>query len=392
VSGIDLVWSSSDTTVATVSSTGLVTALDLGDAMVSVDVDAGSGDARARISHGLSGDVSRVVGTRSSGASRSFRVHSHPKLVLIPANDTVNVGDTVAYTVVATTASGKTPWPTPSTTWASSLQSVASIGAGGLAAGLASGTTTITATTQIITRGKAHTYVRSVPLTVEDCAGFTSVTTWDLAISVTYNPAAITIGPTTWSVNQASTASATLMTGGPSGGPGAFNDDHVWWHVLTGTGSINNSESTTAEGATYISTEEGSGSLDDASLSKDAIAELGVHRDLLQSGIGAPSCSYMLAYADVMPYTETSPEGEQNAATGPLGLTYIRAEIPSGVHYAPGVVLDSTLTIKAVVSDANRGMAGGPDISDYVPFTEISGGVPDLATTTASVHYTLTAH
>ena len=117
-------WTSSNTAVATVSSTGLVTGVAAGTATISVTTQDGSKTATCAVT--VSGTIS-VTGVS-----------------LLPTTASINIGSTtqLAATVAPTNASNKT------VSWTSSNTAVATVSSTGLVTGVVAGTATITVTTQ----------------------------------------------------------------------------------------------------------------------------------------------------------------------------------------------------------------------------------------------------
>lgn len=115
-------WSSSNTAVATISASGLASALSAGSATI-------SGTAS-----GITGSTMMTVITLRS-------------MTVTPANPSIFVGSTQQFTVTGTYNDGSTRDLTSTVAWMSSDTTVASITSpGGLATGVAKGTATITAT------------------------------------------------------------------------------------------------------------------------------------------------------------------------------------------------------------------------------------------------------
>lgn len=115
-------WSSSNTGVATVSSTGLTTAVAAG----STTIKAESGD--------ISGTTALTV-TNATLAS----------IAVTPANPTISKSTTQQFTATGTFSDNSTQDMTTQVTWSSSKTAVATITSAGLATAVAAGTTTITA-------------------------------------------------------------------------------------------------------------------------------------------------------------------------------------------------------------------------------------------------------
>ena len=116
-------WLSTATSVATVSTTGLVTALTSGSTTVTA-TDAPTG---------IQGTV-------------TLTVISPVSITVTPNSPTTVVGGAQQFTAVGTYANGSQGDITANATWASSDLSVATVASGGLATALASGTTNVTAT------------------------------------------------------------------------------------------------------------------------------------------------------------------------------------------------------------------------------------------------------
>jgi len=139
LSGRAVTWSSSDTTIARVSGSGVVTAVATGSATITATSEGQSG-------------TSSVSVTPVSVAS----------VAVTPASASVPVGQTVQLTATLKDANGNT-LSGRVVTWASSNSGIASVSASGLATAKAAGTATITATSE----GKSGTStvtVTSVPV------------------------------------------------------------------------------------------------------------------------------------------------------------------------------------------------------------------------------------
>jgi hypothetical protein len=118
-------WSSSNTLVATISGTGLVTALAVGTATITAtDPETG-----------LSGTTPLTV---IAAVLQSISV--------TPVNPSLAVGLTQPFTAIGTYTDSSTQNLTGSVAWSSSATGVATISGTGIATGLTGGTTTITAT------------------------------------------------------------------------------------------------------------------------------------------------------------------------------------------------------------------------------------------------------
>ena len=120
VAGSEFSWASSDTTVATVDASGLVTGLAAGEAEVTAT------------SSGTTGGVE--VAVRAAGA-----------VSVSPSREAIALGDTLRLVAVALDENGQ-PLAGASFTWSSSRPEVASVDPMGLVTGVAAGSATITAT------------------------------------------------------------------------------------------------------------------------------------------------------------------------------------------------------------------------------------------------------
>jgi hypothetical protein len=121
LSGQSVSWSSSASTVASVSSSGLVTAHALGTALITA-----------------------AAGSRSGVATVNVVPEPIASIAVAPTSDTLLVGENVQLTATMRDASnnvvtGRQP------TWTSSSQTVASVSSSGLVTGVADGIATITA-------------------------------------------------------------------------------------------------------------------------------------------------------------------------------------------------------------------------------------------------------
>ena len=122
--GRTITWSSGSTAVATVSASGLVTAVAAGAATITAT------------SEGQSGSATITVSTVPVAA-----------VTVSPATASVQVGQTVQLTATPKDANGN-PLSGRTVTWASSNTAVATVSASGLVTGKTAGTATITATSE----------------------------------------------------------------------------------------------------------------------------------------------------------------------------------------------------------------------------------------------------
>jgi trimeric autotransporter adhesin len=218
-------WTSSDTSVATVSATGVVTTLAQGSA--------------------------KITGTLSSvNGSITLTVNAPAITALAVSSTSASIarGTTVQFTATGTLTNGTTENATGLVTWSSSNSAVVSInvnGAQGLAMGLTAGASTITATANGVSSSATLTVTNatltsinvtplsaSVPLgTVQQFTAtgrFSDSTTQDIT------------GTVVWSASPASVASITVSGLATGKDLGTFT-------VTATSGSISNTVSATVE-------------------------------------------------------------------------------------------------------------------------------------------------
>jgi len=124
VTGKSVIWSSSATGVASVSSQGLVTALGAGSATITATIDGVGGTSTVTVDNVPVGSV--VVG---------------------PQNPSIAVGATTQLTATVRDANGTIVTDRP-VSWVSSNTSVATVSGSGVVTGIAPGSATITATSE----------------------------------------------------------------------------------------------------------------------------------------------------------------------------------------------------------------------------------------------------
>jgi trimeric autotransporter adhesin len=139
VNGARLVWTSSDTSVARVSAAGVVTARQVGSAMIAASVQ------------GMSATTAVTVSPRSVSSVR-----------LSPSSAAIRVGETTVFEAQALDAAGD-PLEGRLVAWASSNVSVASVDSDGRVTGKLPGAVTITATSEGRT-GSAAVTVSVLPV------------------------------------------------------------------------------------------------------------------------------------------------------------------------------------------------------------------------------------
>jgi|GEM_PF-6625545 len=320
VAGVTLVWTSSDTTVATVSSSGLARAIDIGEADISVDV-AGSSSSVANTAAGPRALATRGGVVRTRGRRRStVRMFTPPRIKITPTNPTINEGGHVKFVAYPVDASGSTPdrWSTRNRTWSSSDESVATIENTGAAAGVRHGKATIRASMTVTGPHTSGTFSSKTTLTVASCFGLSGVSSWNVDnLVVAYTPS-FTVPKTTTtlivSIAQQSTVGGGTLTKLVDSG-----DTTLWEGQVSGTFSVNNKVRTVdPTGHTTISTEVGQGNLGGQST-----VVLG-----LIAG-GAQQCTFWVQYDAVGTYVYTKDNGSQSTFTNTVDEASITGAVPS---------------------------------------------------------------
>jgi trimeric autotransporter adhesin len=143
LTGQPVTWSSSNTSAATVSTSGVVSAVAVGSTVITATSGGKSGIA----------NVTVVAQSTASVAS----------VTITPATATVATGGTAQFTATLKDSAGNVLGGR-TVTWTSSNSGVASVSAAGLATGVASGTATISASTGG-QQGTAQITVNPVPVT-----------------------------------------------------------------------------------------------------------------------------------------------------------------------------------------------------------------------------------
>lgn len=128
----NVVWTSSDTSTATVSNSGLVTGEQFG-----------------------SSSITATSGTISGSTTITVVLGNITRIDVTPTSQGILIGGEQQFTAIATVQGGQQFDITDSATWRSSNTGVATIDTSGLATGIAAGTTQITATSDNITSNAA---------------------------------------------------------------------------------------------------------------------------------------------------------------------------------------------------------------------------------------------
>ncbi len=170
-----LVWTSSQPTIANVTSSGVVTALAAGSAIIT-----------ARTSNGFTGTA-------------TFTVSAVPATVtLAPATANLFVAGTQTLTATVRDAAGVAITPTPALQWLSSATAVATVSQAGAVVAVAAGTSTVTARTTNGVIGSATITVSSLPttLTLSPSSATLAVASTQLLTPSVRDPSGVVITPT----------------------------------------------------------------------------------------------------------------------------------------------------------------------------------------------------
>jgi hypothetical protein len=368
VSDVNFLWTSSNPSVATVSATGLLAALDLGEADIDVSAEGQPGSSarqRPLRSNGLADEAAVFA-----GGKKRFKVTVDPKPVISPSAASTDVGGTVAFTFALVDAKGNHRWGDAFAQWSSSDPSVATVDPLGVATGVSRGTTTIIATATTVPSGHLGPPLsNSAQLVVGACGSITKVTSWDATIDARYSPGDVSRTSSIFHIDQHSSATASLVQGS------ADSNVSVWQGVPRGTASINNSWTMSSGGTAAV--EKAS----NASLLPDGIFQLRV------TDLGS-GCRYELEYGDRTTYQLTLGQTSPAPETTVLGVTFVESPVPSSPPAGTPWTLTGNLDVPAQLPD--------PVLTSLVSRYEVGTYVPSVllishTNGTAHVNYTLQA-
>ena len=375
VTGVSFVWTSSDTTVATVSPSGLTTAVGFGNA----EIDASA------VAMATSGGLGGTAPLFASSSKRSrIQIIVYPHMKIMPTSATVDIGGAVTFTVSYVDASGKTRsdlgWPDPAPFWRSKDTSIATVDGVGVATGVKGGKTTITASaTRYPLRYAGAPLSRSAALTVVACGGIAAVQSWIADIAVRYTPRdTVTPDSAKFHTLQVSDAHATLYL--RPAVPDSLTQG-IWSAAVSPTNPQTMLGSSTIHD--FFSNKNGlqtSYDADTAHLQPGTVMELVVSRQ-------STGCQYRLEYIDAITYQLTSGGSPPLTQTGGIGDAVITdVALPTAVNGS--WILTGSVDIPA---ELNTGLP--PLASTYYPGI---GAVSLLAAVggtykTAHVSYTLTS-
>jgi len=215
----DITWSSSDPAIATVSDTGLATAVAAGTATITAK-----------------------VGTITGTASLTVKAKTLTSLQVTPPTATIAYGTTQQFTATANYDDGTNEDVSKTATWASADTAIATISATGLATAKAAGTTVITAAyngqtgmASLTVSPAAMTGITVTPATASIAAGATQAFT--ATANFADNHTQDVTNQATWA--SSATAIATVNASGVATGVAAGNADiSATLNGLTGTAKL----------------------------------------------------------------------------------------------------------------------------------------------------------
>ena len=124
------------------------------------------------VAAGTTGITASQAGVTSNTATLTVTPSILTSISVTPTNTSIQVGQTQQYTAIGTYTDLSTADITTTTTWASSVPAVATIGPSGLATGVAAGTSSITASQAGVTSNAATLDVIALPTVLSIETGF----------------------------------------------------------------------------------------------------------------------------------------------------------------------------------------------------------------------------
>ncbi len=140
----EVAWSSSSSTVATVSNVGQVTAMSAGTSVIKAELNGVTGASELTVTSGTTSPTATLV-----------------SIAVSPASTSVAVGANKQLTATGTYSDGTTQNLTSSVTWSSSASNVASVSSTGVVSGKSAGSSTIQATSNSVSGSSKLTVTAS---------------------------------------------------------------------------------------------------------------------------------------------------------------------------------------------------------------------------------------
>ncbi len=323
-------WSSSNNAVATVSATGLVTAVSPGTATITVTTQDGNKTATCNVT------VSSIAVTG---------------VTVAPASATISINTTQQLTATITPANASNQ----SVTWTSSNTAVATVSATGMVTALTAGTATITVTTQDGNR-TATCIITSIPVAV---TGVTvNPTSVNLFINATQQLTA-TVAPAnasnkniSW--NSSNTAVATVNASG------------LVTAVATGTAIIT---ATTQDGS-FIAT---------SNITVSAIAVTGVTVNPTAAALTVNATQQLTAtVAPANASNQAITWSSSNAAVATVSASGLVTAVSSGTATITVTTLDGSKTATSIIT-VSQGSLTGSGIASITTVNLTTEGTADWA-------------
>src|SRR5881398_3048948 len=329
LSGRPVSWGSSNTAVATVSGSGVVTGVTAGAATITATSEGQSGTATITVSTVPVASVTVSPGTAS-----------------------VPVGQTVQLTATSKDASGN-PLSGRPVSWGSSNTAVATVSAGGLVTGVTAGAATITATSEGQS-GTATVTVSTVPV------------------------ASVTVSPSTASVQVGQTVQLTATPKDASGNP--LSGRTVSW------GSSNTAVATVTASGLVTGKAAGTATITATSEGKSGPSTITVTPVPVASVTITPATA-TIQTGQTVQLTATPKDANGNPLTGRT-VTWASSAASVASVNATGLVTGIVVGM-ATITATSEGQNGTAAITVTAP---ASGGTPDptvlLVATTAQVPLT----
>lgn len=382
--GIQVAWSSSDTTVARVTADGLVSVVDWGEAAIDATVTG-------PVPSGPSGAPAAAAKGRGS-RSRS-RIFGVPKISISPATKTANAGDQIFYSAVVSDAAGNPLTRQPGIGWASSKLAVATIDQAGMATAIGKGTTNIVATARVGPNYKYSTPdPKSAKLSVKVCDGIMDVVSWTVNLSTAYT-AHTTLqdhgDDYKYDIDQSSTAAATLTRL-----PDSANVV-TWEGVPTGSSTI--VDKIVQTGGSPRQT------LGTATDGASGPINAGLAAVKLRISVTDNVCTYGIRYQDyvTLTHTEVPPQGGGNFTVPFPAAIAAKKGLATGTKAPGGWILADSTDVPALLFPAGQNV-DDDDLSSllinkyYVPETPVPASMltltPNASFGRAKFNVRLVAH
>src|SRR6266702_4211052 len=337
LTGRSVAWTSSNGAVATVGSSGLVTAVATGSATITAT------------SEGQSGSASITVTTVPVAS-----------VAVTPAAASVQVGQTVPLTATPKDASG-TPLSGRVINWSSSNTAFATVSSSGVVSGVAAGVATITATSEGQS-GSSSITVSNVPVAAVATGAATITATSEgqsgtASITVTPVPVAtVAVTPASASVDEGKTVQLTAT-------PKDVNGNPLSGRVVTWTSS-NTAAATVSSSGLVTAKLAGSTTITATSEGQSGTAAITVVHVAVASVAVAPA-SASVNEGQTVQLTATLKDANGNTLTGRT-VTWVSSNTAAATVSASALVtgkVAGAATITATPKDANGSTLTGRTVT-----------------------------